>query len=407
VALERHFSLANRWGCILLLDEADVFLAERSPQDFQRNGLVAVFLRVLEYYAGVLFLTTNRIGDFDEAFASRIHISLYYPPLNRKSTRSIFALNLRNIQMRFNEKNRKIKIEEDKILRFATKYWKDHKKMRWNGRQIRNACQTALALAEFKAQGGSLERVEVADAEVLLTAEHLEQVANAYLQFLQYLRNVYGRHAEKRANDMGLRARDPKIEEEEEEDEEEDEDEDGKEREEKPEGTFNAQGPLQANQPAGAASGTATTLTMSTAETEASAPSLSATQPDLASMAAAVGLPSFLAPNTSPGVVHNSASTGYGNMNPFMMFNPQAFPQAQSGQSFAMSQQSPFQAGFTPMAGNNPMPGNATGWPNMNMAALQAMMAGAQMQYPGVPNNNGNNGNGGNSGAFPPGSSRG
>jgi hypothetical protein len=37
--LERNFELANRWGCILLLDEADVFLAKRTTQDFVRNGL--------------------------------------------------------------------------------------------------------------------------------------------------------------------------------------------------------------------------------------------------------------------------------------------------------------------------------------------------------------------------------
>jgi hypothetical protein len=36
-----NFSLANRWDCILLLDEADVFLAERTKEDFKRNGLVA------------------------------------------------------------------------------------------------------------------------------------------------------------------------------------------------------------------------------------------------------------------------------------------------------------------------------------------------------------------------------
>jgi hypothetical protein len=36
-----NFSLANRWGCILLLDEADVFLAERRREDFNRNGMVA------------------------------------------------------------------------------------------------------------------------------------------------------------------------------------------------------------------------------------------------------------------------------------------------------------------------------------------------------------------------------
>jgi hypothetical protein len=40
-ALETNFALASRWGCILLLDEADVFLAERTKEDFKRNGLVA------------------------------------------------------------------------------------------------------------------------------------------------------------------------------------------------------------------------------------------------------------------------------------------------------------------------------------------------------------------------------
>lgn len=40
-SLERNFALANRWGCILLLDEADVFLAQRNKEDFIRNGLVA------------------------------------------------------------------------------------------------------------------------------------------------------------------------------------------------------------------------------------------------------------------------------------------------------------------------------------------------------------------------------
>lgn len=40
-ALDINFTLANKWDCILLLDEADVFLAQRNKEDFQRNGLVA------------------------------------------------------------------------------------------------------------------------------------------------------------------------------------------------------------------------------------------------------------------------------------------------------------------------------------------------------------------------------
>jgi hypothetical protein len=41
VGLQRLFRLAQAWGCVLLLDEADVFLAERTLQDMKRNGIVS------------------------------------------------------------------------------------------------------------------------------------------------------------------------------------------------------------------------------------------------------------------------------------------------------------------------------------------------------------------------------
>lgn len=177
-----------------------------------------VFLRVLEYYAGVLFLTTNRVGDFDEAFSSRIHISLYYPPLTRSSTKKIFDLNLRLIQQRVEERGVEIQIERQAILSWAVEYWKTHKKMRWNGRQIRNACQTSLALAEYDAQNrpgnalidtASQERsnLEEPASPVRLTIGHLETVAKAYMQFMRYLHEIYGKDSERRAKAMGIRAR--------------------------------------------------------------------------------------------------------------------------------------------------------------------------------------------------------
>ncbi|OJD28646.1 aaa family atpase [Diplodia corticola] len=206
-ALGTHFNLANKWGCVLLLDEADVFLAARSKEDFIRNGLVSVFLRVLEYYAGILFLTTNRVGDFDEAFTSRIHISLHYPQLQLESTREIFKLNLRLIKERFEKKNRRLVIEEDGIISFAEKYWNEHNKERWNGRQIRNACQTALALAEFAAQGSNHEQVVDAHAEVELKVRHLETVSNAYLGFMDYFNRVRDKDTERWAKALRIRAR--------------------------------------------------------------------------------------------------------------------------------------------------------------------------------------------------------
>lgn len=46
--LESVLHLGKTWGCVVLLDEADVFLEQRGLEDLKRNALVSVFLRVLE-----------------------------------------------------------------------------------------------------------------------------------------------------------------------------------------------------------------------------------------------------------------------------------------------------------------------------------------------------------------------
>jgi hypothetical protein len=71
---------AARWDCVLLLDEADVYIRRRD-NDLQHNAIVAEFLRTLEYFTGLLFMTTNRVGDIDEAILSRcIAVIEYLPP---------------------------------------------------------------------------------------------------------------------------------------------------------------------------------------------------------------------------------------------------------------------------------------------------------------------------------------
>lgn len=66
------FERAQRWNAVLLLDEAEVFLQRRDIADIIRNALVSIFLRQLEYYQGILILTTNLISHLDSAFESRI-----------------------------------------------------------------------------------------------------------------------------------------------------------------------------------------------------------------------------------------------------------------------------------------------------------------------------------------------
>lgn len=80
--LESVLHIGKTWGCVVLLDEADVFLEQRSLEDLRRNAVVSVFLRVLEYYEGILILTSNRVGTFDEAFKSRIQLAIHYQNLD-------------------------------------------------------------------------------------------------------------------------------------------------------------------------------------------------------------------------------------------------------------------------------------------------------------------------------------
>jgi SpoVK/Ycf46/Vps4 family AAA+-type ATPase len=76
---------------VLLLDEADTYLEKRSTQDIQRNCLVSVFLRKLEYCQAILFLTTNRVTEFDDAILSRMHVMITFPEIDRHSRKQIWT----------------------------------------------------------------------------------------------------------------------------------------------------------------------------------------------------------------------------------------------------------------------------------------------------------------------------
>ncbi|OTA92571.1 hypothetical protein M434DRAFT_74401 [Hypoxylon sp. CO27-5] len=139
--LESVLHLGKIWDCVVLLDEADVFLEKRRPQDLDRNALVSVFLRVLEYYDGILILTSNRVCLFDSAFKSRIQLALRYEKLDESQRRRVwdnFFHHFKNID------DGSIDFEDldDHAAELAV-----HE---MNGRQIRNAITTARQLAQYR-----------------------------------------------------------------------------------------------------------------------------------------------------------------------------------------------------------------------------------------------------------------
>lgn len=129
--LREILDVATVWNAVLLLDEADIFLEERDEKDIVRNAMVGVFLRLLEYHQGVLFLTTNRVKNIDKAFYSRISIGLRFQEATVEKRAKIWT----NLTSAAGVEGLDIAALSEHDL---------------NGRQIKNVIKLAIKLARAK-----------------------------------------------------------------------------------------------------------------------------------------------------------------------------------------------------------------------------------------------------------------
>lgn len=129
----RWFKLARSWNAIMLIDEADIYMEHRKVQDLVRNNLVAAFLRAMEYYKGILFLTTNRVGTFDEAFISRINITIYYRSFSHGQRMEVWETFFNKLE-REREETMRIHLQTRDYIEESPEL----RQLQWNGREIRN-----------------------------------------------------------------------------------------------------------------------------------------------------------------------------------------------------------------------------------------------------------------------------
>lgn len=132
--LKRILEVAERWKAVVLIDECDIFLARRTKDDVLRNAMVGIFLRLLEYYHGILFLTSNRAEEMDQAFQSRISVSLGYDNLDVDSRKRVWQ-NLLDAAG----------VDDQPLLDEMS--LNDLANYDWNGRQIKSAVHLGLSLA--------------------------------------------------------------------------------------------------------------------------------------------------------------------------------------------------------------------------------------------------------------------
>ncbi|KAJ6023960.1 hypothetical protein N7540_004757 [Penicillium herquei] len=130
--LDSVLKLTEKWDAVLLFDECDVFLQERSVTNMAHNEIVAVFLRLLEYYRGIMLMTTNRASTIDHAFQSRIHLTLHYPELDSTAKEHIW---------------RQFTSQLDLDNTFTDEIYSRLALLPMNGRQIKNTVRISALLA--------------------------------------------------------------------------------------------------------------------------------------------------------------------------------------------------------------------------------------------------------------------
>jgi SpoVK/Ycf46/Vps4 family AAA+-type ATPase len=121
---------------------------------------------VLEYYQGILILTSNRVGTFDEAFKSRIQLALHYQNLDSWQRSQIWSTFIKRLE----------ELNEEADFADIRAHIPDLAKVPMNGRQIRNSVTMARQLAVFEKER--------------LGSRHLERSIRVAEKFEKYLLEV-------------------------------------------------------------------------------------------------------------------------------------------------------------------------------------------------------------------------
>ena len=135
---------------------------------------ILVLLRVLEYYQGIMILTTNRIRALDIAVQSRIHLAIRYDDLTQEQRKKIFRMFLNQLK---EKKPESIK-NYDAIIDWVDDNGSEAK---LNGRHIRNVVSSALAVARSTAKEAGDDR---------LTVKHIKEVMAITKDFQEQLERI-------------------------------------------------------------------------------------------------------------------------------------------------------------------------------------------------------------------------
>lgn len=168
---------------------------------------------MVEYFRGILFLTTNRPGQIDDAFVSRINIVIGYSLLDADGRRQIWEGFFKKLEADMAASAPPSSSSDPAPARphiTVNAYAKDYvledpevEALKWNGREIRNAFLTATYLARYKAV--TQKGVDAESGSFEVRKEHFKSVVSMSRSFRSYVDSIDNYTEAERARHRGDR----------------------------------------------------------------------------------------------------------------------------------------------------------------------------------------------------------
>jgi hypothetical protein len=131
------------------------------------------------------------------------------PDFDKKTTLAVWKTFIKQTKQALERNNRRVTIDKKQILKFAKEHYDDNEEGRWNGRQIRNAFHTAVAMAEFDERTKTGVYNEDKDIPIMIGREQFEKIAHTVNEFDDYMRQTLRTSYETKAAKEKMRAKLP------------------------------------------------------------------------------------------------------------------------------------------------------------------------------------------------------
>lgn len=89
--MDATLALAQRWDCMLVLEDADATANGGSgdnvggshiQHEVPRRAMTMALVKLLDAFGGIVVLNSSRVGILDDALFSRVHLAIYFPELD-------------------------------------------------------------------------------------------------------------------------------------------------------------------------------------------------------------------------------------------------------------------------------------------------------------------------------------